>query len=554
MHSGDVYHAGNHIFRTKDGGQNWEQVSPDLSRNDKQKQQWSGGPITGDNTGAETYCTVFALAESVKEPGVFWAGTDDGKVHLSKDNCATWVDLTANIPDLPDWGTVECIEPSAHDAGTVYLAVDNHRMDDYRPHLWKTTDYGTTWTKIGGGLPQVANCNVIREDSTVKGLLYVGTERGIHMSRDGGETWSSLKLNLPTVPVTDLQVKDASLVVGTQGRSLWILDDLTVLRHLKSVAPADVAHFYPVQDAIKWNIGGSVIAMDRTLYRPNPVEGASLWFHLSEKPSQEITIEITNAAGVKVAVAKSKPKDDKGDAEDADGQSKVKRSFEAKQGLNFIAWDMTHDGADTIPGAKVDAGNPGRTIPVLPGRYKATLTIGEKVLAQEFAVLPDPRLKSEQISPAQEELALKLRGHIQQLTETVIQLKAVQQQIKLRADLFKDQDSLKALAEQEQTYAEKLFELEGKLHNPKAKVVYDVFAARGGAMLYSQLTWLLNNVVDGDGPPTTPQLELEAELAKVLADLKAEFGTLTTTDLNAINAEAQKLSVPGLYLPPVPKR
>ncbi|MGL4423313.1 MAG: VPS10 domain-containing protein, partial [Gemmataceae bacterium] len=168
-----VYHAGNVLFRTRDGGQNWEPASPDLSRNDKQKQQWSGGPITGDNTGAETYCTIFAIAESPKQKGLLWAGTDDGLVHVSTDDAKTWTNLTANIPELPDWGTVKCIEPSAHDVNTAYLVVDNHRMNDYRPHLWKTTDLGKTWTKIVTGLDPAVHTHVLREDPTKKGLLYL---------------------------------------------------------------------------------------------------------------------------------------------------------------------------------------------------------------------------------------------------------------------------------------------------------------------------------------------------------------------------------------------
>ncbi len=555
-HDGAVYHAGNVLFKTTDAGGTWTPVSPDLTRNDKQKQQWSGGPITGDNTGAETYCTIFALSESPKKAGQLWAGTDDGKVHLTLDGGKTWKDLTANIPDLPDWGTVTCIEPSPHDAATACLVVDNHRMDDYRPHVWKTTDTGKTWTRIIDGLDLGTHCKVVREDPKKKGLLYLGTERGIHYSPDAGKSWKPLQLNLPTVPVHDLQVKGNDLCVATHGRSLWILDDLTAVRNWTPGLKSKPLQLYAAQAAIKWNTagGGDITSHHRGSSSLNPDSGAVVWYHLTQAVKGELLLEIRNTEGKIVAVGKGKPKkdgeEDEEDDEDDDAQKK-ERKLTVKLGLNKFVWDLTHDGAETIPGAKVDAGNPGGGIPVSPGKYTIKLTLGKDSQSTTVEVLSDARIKLKpEASRDQEALALKVRDDIAALTGAVIRLKAIQKQIKLRKDLFKDNVAAEQQAKAEEAFGKKLDALEEKLHNPKAKVVYDVFAAKPGAMLYSQLTWLLNNVTDGDGAPTKPQIEQQADLTKRLAGLLADFGKLTTDDLAKVNKGAGDAKLPGLFLPP----
>lgn len=589
-HTGAVYHCANFVFRTTDGGQTWEKVSQDLSRNDKQKQQWSGGPITGDNTGAETYCTVFAFAESPKQKGLFWAGTDDGKVWVSKDDCKTWQDLTANVPELPDWGTVECIEPSPHDAGTAFLVVDAHRMDDYRPHVWKTTDFGKTWTRITVGLDAGVHCNVVREDPKKKGQLYLGTERGITVSTDAGGSWASLQLNLPTVPVADLQVKDNDLVVGTHGRSLWILDDLTVVRNWKPANADKPFHLYDVQAATKWSLGSGGIFPNRATTTKNPDYGAVVWYHLKDEPKEDVTLEVLADGGKVIATAEKKAKKDKpgggagsgDDEEDDENQEKKARKMTADKGLNKFVWDFTHDGADTIPGAKVDAGNPGMSIPAAPGKYTIKLSVGKQTQTTTAEVKPDGRLSSgggltlvlqaegagdgkngvvlkaaslqAGSADAQETFALKVRDHIQQLTDTVVRLRAVQKQIGVRKDLFKDDKAAEQQLKDEAAFAKKLATLEEKLHNPKAKVVYDVFAAKPGAMLYSQLTWLLGNVIDGQGTPTKAMTEIEVELAKVLGGYVSEFDKLTGDELKKVNESAKKAGLPELYLPPAKKK
>jgi len=548
-----VYHAGNVLFRTRDGGQTWDAVSPDLSRNDKQKQQWSGGPITGDNTGAETYCTIFALAESPKQKGLIWAGTDDGKIHLTKDDCKTWTDLTANVPDFPDWGTVHGIEASPFDANTAYLVVDNHRMDDYRPHVWKTADFGKSWTKLNDGLPAGVHCHALREDPKKKGLLYLGTERGVMVSADSGKAWKPLQLDLPTVPVHDLVVKDDSLIVGTHGRSIWILDDLTVVREWTDAIKDKAAHLFTVRPTTKWTVAGGVAVRQHAGGTPNPSYGLAIWYSLGKAAKGTVTLEILDAAGKSVTKAKGKLGDgaseEAEDEDEAPSAATKERKLPAKPGVNRYVWDLTYDGAEVIPGAAVDSGSPGMTVPVVPGKYTLKLTVGNRTLTQTAEVKADPRIANPAAAD-QLAMSLKVRDDITSLSRTVARIRSIQKQIALRKDLLKDRDDAKALLKDTEAFSKKLAALEEKLHNPKAKISYDVFSAKGGAMLYSQLTWAIGNISDGEGTPTKPQKDFAADLTKQLTGYVAEFEKLATEDAAKLNGAAKKLGVPELYVPP----
>ena len=246
----ELWIAGNRVFRSVDEGQSWEIVSPDLTRNDPAKLGPSGGPITRDNTGAEVYCTIFALVESPHERDVLWAGTDDGLVHLSRDRGRTWQAVTP--PDLPEWALISVIEPSPHDAGTCYVAATRYKLDDTRPYLYKTSDYGRTWTRITGNLPEGEITRVVREDPSRRGLLYCGTETGVWVSLDDGGAWQRLRGNLPVAPIHDLIVKDTDLVVATHGRSFWILDDLSPLHQMADASASADAHLFAPRPAVRW--------------------------------------------------------------------------------------------------------------------------------------------------------------------------------------------------------------------------------------------------------------------------------------------------------------
>jgi photosystem II stability/assembly factor-like uncharacterized protein len=567
-----VYHASNVLFKTSDGGAHWTAISPDLTRNDKSKQKWSGGPITGDNTGAEIYDTIFAIAESPKQKDLLWAGTDDGLVHVSQDGGKSWANVTANIKGLPEWGTVDCVEASPFEAATAYVVVDAHRLDNMHPYLFKTTDYGKTWTNLAEKLPVEVYLHAVREDPKHKGMLYVGTERGVAFSIDDGANWQQLKLNLPTVAVHDLIVKNNDLVVGTHGRSIWILDDLTPLRDMSPQIAGANAHLFPVQAAVRYRYHPAFHAKS---IGKNPPTGAIVNYYLKVKPKEPITLEIVDAQGTLVTTLKSKPKKEppangiqlrqveekpslgpkEGEEEVAEDDpdapfEKVKKTvLTTEVGVNRVAWDLRYKGADKIKGAKVDAGLVEQGLLVNPGPYTLKLMVDGNTLSTTVTVQPDPR---EQISAdnlsAQLKFALDIRDDLDRLTKIVHQIRSIRKQVGARDDLLKGNPKTDTLIKPGQELIRKLDELEEKLHNPKAEVAYDILAQRGGAKLYSQLAFLFETVKESDGAPTQGMRDVYAEQAGLLKQYGSELNALIAGDLAKLNETAKSLEVPNIIL------
>jgi photosystem II stability/assembly factor-like uncharacterized protein len=532
-----VYHAANVLFQTTDQGKTWEPISPDLTRNDKSKQQVSGGPINGDNTGAEYYCTIFAIAESPKRAGLLWAGSDDGLVHISKDGGKNWSNVTKNITGLPEWGTVSCIEPSRRDAGTAYVVVDAHRLDDNRPHLYKTTDFGKTWTNLAEKLSQDDYLHVVREDPVTPGMLYLGSEHGVSYSKNDGITWQKVKMGLPTVAVSDMVVKDNDLVLGTNGRSIWIFDDLTPLRSFKKGT-----QLFSVQPAIRWRYHEE-IHEDKEAGK-NPPQGAIINYHLDAKAKGDLTMLILDAKGKLVQKLSSKKVDEvKEDDPDA-GEGYKKTVLTNEPGVNRVTWDLRLVGAKIIPGAKNDGGIPQRGPFVLPGTYTITLNVDSKILTGTCDVLMDPRVK-EPIKNLQDSLqmALKVRDEISRISDMVIRLKKIRAQLQSRDDLLKDSAKAKPLVKQAKDLITKIDSLEGKLHNPKAEVTYDILAQ--GARLYSKITSLYEWLKDSDGPLTQGMREVYADYTREIAQLATEYQAVLG-DLTRLNELARKLEIPNI--------
>ncbi|HWS53907.1 MAG TPA: hypothetical protein VN228_07265, partial [Pyrinomonadaceae bacterium] len=305
--SGTLYAAGDRLFRSTDEGQSWEAISPDLTRNDKSKQGPSGGPITKDNTSVEYYNTIFTVIESPAQRGVIWAGTDDGLVHVTRDAGKTWANVTP--PGIPEWIQINSVEASPHEAGAAYVAATMYKHDDFRPYLYKTADFGRTWTKIDSGIPDGSFTRVVRCDPHRRGLLYAGTETGLFVSFDDGARWQPLQLNLPHVPITDLAVhrRDRDLIVATQGRSFWILDDLPVLHQLTDEQRAgrgETALLKP-EDVYRTPGGGGVPLPPTATIGANPPAGVVVYYHLKSRPASEVTLEFIDPAGKTVRTFKS---------------------------------------------------------------------------------------------------------------------------------------------------------------------------------------------------------------------------------------------------------
>ena len=544
-----IYHAANVLFRSRDGGLTWTTISPDLTRDDKTKQQWSGGPITGDNTGVETYCTIFAVAESPIENGLIWVGSDDGLVHLTRDAGATWSNVTAAMRGFPEWGTVSLIEPSRFEPGTAFVVVDAHRLDDMTPYLFKTTDYGRSWTRLDSGLPQDVYLHAVREDPVKRGLLYLGSERGVAFSTDGGTTWRPLQLNLPTVAVHDLVVKDRALVVGTHGRSAWILDDLTPVRELDAQVTARDLHLFPVADTVAWRYGH---APADAASGANPPRGVVLHYFLKHAATGEVALDILDARGTRVRRLSSHPTPLVGASEFEEfPEEERKGALPVAAGVQRTVWDLRHEGAERATGAKIDYGDPSVGPPVLPGVYTLRLTANGTTDETTVRVLPDPRLQVPAAAQeAQAAFALAVRDDLTRLSRLITALQGLRSQLQARKAALPATEAMRPLVTDIDAASDKLAALEEQVHNPRAEVAYDILAMKGGARLYSRLSPLMM-FADGDGPPTQGMRDVHALLREELKAATAAYDRLTTGEIAAINARARDL---GLGFVSVPAR
>ena len=374
-----VYHASNVIVRTTDRGMTWEEISPDLTRDEDAKQGYGGGPITNEGAGGEIYGTIYDIEESPHEPGTIWAGSDDGLVHVTRDDGATWTNVT---PDGLEEGIINAVSVSPHDPATAYIAFSRYKFNDFTPRAFKTTNYGESWTEMDDGFAAEAWVHVVREDPVRPDLLYAGTETGIYVSFDGGAQWQSLQQNLPNTPINDLRVheRENDLVVATSGRSFWILDDLGPLQQAADVAD-DAHHLYRPHHAYRLAGGGGGFGGGDE--GRNPPNGAVIDFVLAEQPDsgQAVTLEILTAAGDLVRTLSTDP-----DSAVSPGASTMRVS----EGMNRVVWNLRHESIPNIPGAYVFGSLQGRR--VVPGDYQVRLTVGDWSATQPLEVRMDPRV------------------------------------------------------------------------------------------------------------------------------------------------------------------
>jgi photosystem II stability/assembly factor-like uncharacterized protein len=396
-----VYHASQYLHRTRDEGVTWETISPDLTANDPRGHVFSGEPITRDITGEEFYSTIYAVAESPRVRGVIWVGANDGPVHVTRDGGRTWRNITP--PDLPPGGRVQTVEPSPHRDGSAYIAVLRYMFDDWRPYLYRTDDWGGSWTRISGpesGFPQDHPTRVVREDPDREGLLYAGTEFGMFISFDDGASWHPFQLNLPAVPVTDLKVYRKDLVLATQGRSFWILDDLTPLHQLRDDVLAKRVHLFVPREAYRARWPGFGSSPDAPQYPP---PGAGIHYWLGAPAADGVRLEVVDAAGAVVATfASAAPGETARTAEQGmrappPAPTAAGTRLEATPGLHRFVWDLRTRGAR------------GPTVP--PGRYTVRLTAGGVAAEQPLVLRMDPRVAADGVTQAdlEEQYAFNLK-------------------------------------------------------------------------------------------------------------------------------------------------
>ena len=520
-----LYTFSNHVHLSTDEGQSWELLSADLTRNDPSKLVSSGGPITQDNTGVEYYCTIFAANESPVKEGLIWVGSDDGLVHVTRDGGASWQNITP--PDLPEWSMINSIEPSYFNEGTCYLAATRYKLGDFQPLLYKTTDFGASWKKITNGIDREHFTRVLREDPKQKGLLYAGTETGLYVSFNDGESWQSLQQNLPIVPITDLALKDDNLVVATQGRSVWILDDLTVLHQLgKDSRNENTILFKPKNS---YRTKGSTLEKPSKLAGTNHPNGVISHFYiksLSEKDSVAITY--TTVSGDTLASYKRSSKD------------KTKK-LKVKEGGNTHVWDTKGKGAKKLDGMILwSASLEGAK--AVPGTYRIHLNINGDNQTKEFTILPDPRTEvSVEDMQRQFDFVTDINQTIDKAHKSIEKIRKISAQLDAFTRQYRDNEETKKLVEKAKKLKEDFEAIEKALYQTKNKSRQDPlnFPIR----LTNKLGHLNSLVTIDDFPPTDQDIVVKNELtAQIHTELKS-FDNLVNKEIKDFNESFNELKL-----------
>jgi photosystem II stability/assembly factor-like uncharacterized protein len=545
-----LYHAGERLFKTTDGGVHWQAISPDLTRNDKEKQKVSGGDITIDDSGTEYYDTIFALAESPVTKGLLWVGTDDGLIQLTQDEGKTWTNITPK--DMPEWSRISQIDASTFDAGTAYVAVDRHQFDDLHPYIYKTSDYGKTWTKLGQGIPENAFVRVVREDPKKRGLLYAGTETGVYVSFNDGANWRPLQLNLPTTPVHDLVIKDNDLVVATHGRAFWILDDLSPLRQYSDDIAKKDAFLYAPATAYRIQAGaggGDHHPSKRT--GQNPPAGAVIYFFLKDAPKAETEakLEILDASGKVIRKYSSTEYNTLEEPPDPDDK-KPEKQLKPEAGLNRFVWDLRYDEAHHVPGYYLwEYGGGARGPVAVPGHYGVRLTVGDQSQSASFDVKLDPRVQVSQADLEQQfNLLLQTRDELSRVYDAVNQIQDVRSQLSGLKRRLPENASTKAIV----TAAD---DLEKKLVAVREELINLTISANEDSLAYppqldAKLAFLAMDAGNADSAPTEAEQKQFEKLKRQSGELIGRWQGLQRRDLAAFQKLTAEGSLSTVVVPP----
>ena len=555
-----LYATSNHVHVSYDEGGSWEVISPDLTRNDPAHQELSGGPISSENVGAEAYGTIFAFKESPHEKGVMYAGSDDGLMFISKDDGKNWDQITPPEDVLPNPAAnparISVIDVSPHKAGTVYVAANRYQHDDPAPYLLKSDDYGQTWTRITNGIAGDDYTRTIREDVTVPGILYAGTETGVYVSLDDGANWNRMQGNFPIVPVHDLVVKDTDLVVASHGRSFWILDDLTPIHQLKEGVAAGTKLYQP-RDTVRYRINAGFgqdpspeyvgyrasgpVTIDSRMVRnadgefetqilnagENPPEGVIIYFDLASKPDDGVKLTIKDSDGNVVRTLSS----------EAEGDNKIK----VKAGSNRVVWNMKGESptprkADANLGMLARMMMTGTAPKVLPGDYTVDLEAGGETQSQSFSILPDTRLPiAADDLKKQYELKAQIRDEMSRAHEALNALDSIRTQVEAWTERADDEEITKAAEE----LKEKISAEEDKLR------ISQRTQAKGGENgLREKLAVLSLAIDESDHAPTAQAHEVFGNLSEDLATVTNAVDKFTKDDVGAFVEKLKSKGVP----------
>lgn len=514
-----VYHCSQYVHRTTNGGKTWEVISPDLTTNKDAYQNIPGGPIQHDHTGVELYTTIFAFEESPHQAGELWAGSDDGLIHLSRNGGKNWENITPKA--MPVEGTVNTIELSSHAPGRALVSVYKYRENDFRPYVFLTNDYGKNWkllTDGKNGIPKHHFVRVVREDPDRMGLLYAGTEFGMYVSFDEGQSWESFQLNLPVVPITDLQVKEKDLVVATQGRSFWILDDLTPLHTISASVPQQAAHLFPPRVAYRTqlrNLRGSGV--------PDPApDGALIYFYLKEKPGSDKNVRLTieTQSGDKQLVFATNPA----------GQE---RMLNVTKGLNRFTWDLKMEGPEVQEGAVFSLANTGG-VKAPPGTYKVTLQMGLEQYEQSLILQVDPRWEqTAEDLHAQYELAEKIKQLLNDCHADIGRIRTLNRQLNDIKGRAGETNMASKIRAQTSSLSQKLTAIEDQLIQNKSESGQDPI--NYPSMIDDQIAYLYSVVNAQDDRPTEGAYQRFEDLQKELKVITDQLDQLIETEVPRLN-------------------
>ena len=559
-----LYCAANVLFMSTDEGSSWQAISPDLTRNDKSKQAASGGPITKDNTSIEYYGTIFTVMESPVQAGTIWTGSDDGLVQLTRDGGKNWSNVTPPASIMPEWIQINSLEASPHDPATAYIAATMYKWDDNKPYLYRTHDYGKTWKKITNGIPDTTFTRVIREDPNKRGLLYAGTETGMYVSFDNGDHWQSLQLNLPVVPITDLaiQKREKELVVATQGRAFWILDDLPVLHDMMDAGGFSAAaetKLYKPKESYRMPGGSFPLGPTATLGR-NPANGVVVYYSLKAKPTADVDLEFLDSAGKPIRKFTARVRragEGAGQAQAPAGPPAGEGFFGGggapppvpiEVGLNRFVWDTRYPDAVRFPGMILWAGETrGPKLP--PGTYQVKLTVEGKSYTQSFEIKADPRLTTTPADYAKQlELGLKIRDKLSETHNAIIQIRDVRKQVEDLLKRVAGQPNFKVVNDAGTALNKKLTAIEESLYQTKNQSSQDPlnFPIR----LNNKLAALGGVVGGAEAAPTAQSYAVYDEVvAQIDAELQ-KLGQLMRTDVPAFNQLVRDQNIPAVVVKP----
>ena len=526
---GALYVGGNVVFKSTDQGQSWKAISPDLTRNDPTRR--NGGPLE------DVYCTVFTIAPSPKDKNVIWAGSDDGLIHVTRDAGKTWNDVTP--PTIQPWTRINVIEASPLDVASAYAAVNHYQMDDFKPYIYRTHDFGKTWKLVTNGIPATTFVRTVREDPVRPKLLYAGTESGVYVSFDDGDNWQSLQLDLPNVPVTDLTVKDGDLIASTQGRAFWILDDVTPLEQMTEDVSNTPLHVFKPRAGYRVGRG-----------RGSSDSGLIVDYYLAQTPSQPVTIEFQDGTGKAIKTfTSSASRERRGESRGNRPQGGQAAVVTAAPGLNRFVWDMAYPDAHGIDGGTFLLGGSLRGPQVIPGEYKVKVSFGDQSAMQIFEIKKDPRAQTSLAAYRKQlDLLLAARDKLSATDDAINQIRKVEQQV----DAATKQAAGNALV------ADSAHQLEDQLNLVLHKLYEPRFTGYDDQTLIYPLQ--LNNrlaaiesYAGGDYGPTDQDLQVFASLS---AEVDQELGRLKqdlAVGLPAFNARLKEAGISPVAVSTEPK-